>query len=102
LESTYEECLSYELIQLNMKVDRQVALPLSYKTLNLINAYRIDLVVNDTLVIEIKNVDKISRVHTAQLLTYLKLSGIKAGLIINFNSAILRDGIKRYVNSFPF
>jgi GxxExxY protein len=102
LESTYEECLAYELIQLNMKVDQQVVLPLSYRALNLTNAYRMDLVVEGALVVEIKNVDQISRVHTAQLLTYLKLSGIKAGLIFNFNSVMLRDGIKRYVNSLRY
>jgi GxxExxY protein len=101
LESTYEECLSYELVQLDMKVERQVGLPISYKALNLTNAYRMDLVVDGALVVEIKNVDRISRVHTAQLLTYLKLSGIQAGLIFNFNSVLLRDGMKRYVNTFP-
>jgi GxxExxY protein len=98
LESTYEECLSYELVQAELKVERQVALPLSYKALTVSNAYRIDLVVNDALIVEVKSVESLSRLHTSQLLTYLKLTGLPAGLIINFNSALLRDGIKRYVN----
>lgn len=101
LESTYEECLCYELIESGLAVERQVGLPLCYKTLNIANAYRLDLVVNESLVVEIKTVDELLRIHSAQLLTYLKLSGIQAGLLMNFNSVVLRDGIKRYVNSFP-
>jgi GxxExxY protein len=101
LESTYEECLSYELVQVDLKVERQVALPLSYKGLNMPSAYRIDLVVNGVLIVEVKNVEQLTRLHTSQLLTYLKLSGLRAGLILNFNSPMLRDGIKRYVNLLP-
>ncbi len=100
LESAYEECLSYELVQRALKVERQVGISLGYKSLSISNAYRIDLLVSDVLIVEIKTVDKVSPLHSAQLLTYLKLTGLEVGLLINFNSVMLRDGIKRYVNSF--
>jgi GxxExxY protein len=97
LESAYEECLCFELEQLGLTVRRQVPIPVVYKSIRLEQGYRIDLLVNDCLIIEIKTVDKIIPVHEAQLLTYLKLSGIKTGLLLNFQVALLRDGLKRMV-----
>lgn len=97
LESAYEECLAYELIQQGLRVERQKALPVSYKTVKLECGYRLDLVINGELIIELKACEKILPIHKSQLLTYLKLSGIKTGLLINFNVPVLKDGIKRMV-----
>jgi GxxExxY protein len=101
MESVYEECLCYELSQLGLGFKRQVQLPVSYKGVKLDCGYKMDLVVADAVILEIKTVDQILPVHTAQLLTYLKLSGKKLGLLLNFNAAILAKGIKRLVNHFP-
>jgi GxxExxY protein len=98
LESAYEECLYYELINSGLKVYKQKALPLVYKEVKLDNGYRIDLLVEDKIVIEIKAVEALNDVHLAQVLTYLKLSGCKLGLLINFNVALLKNGLKRVVN----
>ena len=95
LESSYEGCLLKELQLRGVDVLRQVELPISYKGLDLGVGYRLDIVVPGALIIELKAVDKLAPIHTAQLLTYLKLSGIKTGLLINFNIAKLVDGIKR-------
>lgn len=95
LESAYEQCLCWELGQAGLKVDRQVALPVRYKDIQLDMGYRMDIVVNDTLVLELKTVESILPVHEAQLLTYLKLSGLRTGLILNFLTPVLRDGIRR-------
>ena len=95
LESSYEGCLLKELQLRGVDVLRQVELPISYKGLDLGVGYRLDIVVPGALIIELKAVDKLAPIHTAQLLTYLKLSGIKTGLLINFNTAKLVDGIKR-------
>ena len=95
LESTYEACLYYELIKAGLSVSRQVGMPLVYKEINLEQSYRLDLLVEDCVVIEVKMADAIHDVHIAQTLTYLKLSGAKIGLIINFNVLKLADGIKR-------
>jgi len=100
LESAYEECLCYELTQLGLSFKRQVHLPVTYKGITLDCGYKMDLVVEDTVVLELKTVDEILPVHTAQLLTYLKLSGKKVGLLLNFNAPILAKGIKRLVNHF--
>jgi GxxExxY protein len=98
LESAYEECLAWELEQAQLAVRRQVLLPVTYKDAVLIEAgYRIDLVVDERLVVELKTVEKVLPVHEAQLLTYLRLSGIKTGLLINFLSPTIRAGIKRMV-----
>jgi GxxExxY protein len=97
LESAYEECLCFELQQLGLTVRRQVPISVVYKSIRLDQGYRIDLLVNECLIIEIKTVDKIIPVHEAQLLPYLKLSGIKTGLLLNFQVALLRDGLKRMV-----
>jgi len=95
LESTYEECLSMELGSANLQFARQVQLPVSYKGVKLSSGYRMDLVVEGRVVIEVKSVEHVLAVHQAQLLTYLKLSGIPNGLLFNFYSAVLRDGIRR-------
>ena len=99
LESAYEECLYYELRQAGLKVEKQKPLPVIYKEVRLEAGYRIDLLVESKVVIEIKSVEVLNDVHTAQVLTYLKLSECKLGLLINFNSARLASGIKRLVNN---
>ena len=96
LESTYETCLEYELKLLGRKVERQKKLAIKYKELALDNAYRIDLVIEDRVVVELKVVSEITSVHEAQVLTYLKHSGKHVGLLINFNVALLKDGIRRF------
>ena len=97
LESAYEECYCHELSLQNTPYERQKALPLEYKGIKLDCGYRIDIVADNRVVIECKCVEKIPPVHEAQLLTYLKLSGLKVGLIINFHTARIKDGIKRLV-----
>jgi GxxExxY protein len=97
LESAYEECLCHELHLRGLVFERQVALPVSYKGLQLDCGYRIDMVVEQEVVIELKAVDKILPVHEAQLLTYLKISGKRVGLLINFNVPLLTQGIIRRV-----
>ena len=97
LESAYEECLFYELSQKRIAVERQKPMPLVYCNVKLDCGYRIDLLLEGKLILELKAVEALNDVHLAQLLTYLKLSGCKLGLLINFNVAHLRDGIKRVV-----
>jgi GxxExxY protein len=97
LESAYEECLCYELKTAGIAFTRQVALPVTYKAVKLECGYRMDLVVERRLVIEMKTVERLLPIHDAQLLTYLKLSGMPTGLVLNFHAAVLRDGIKRLV-----
>ncbi|HKM92301.1 MAG TPA: GxxExxY protein [Prolixibacteraceae bacterium] len=97
LESTYEVCLEYELIKSGMTVLRQVALPVIYDDIKLEAGYRIDLIVDNTVIIEIKSVDTLAPIHTAQVLTYLKLADKKLGLLINFNETDLKKGIKRLI-----
>ena len=97
LESAYESCLFYELSQKGLRVEQQKALPLVYKEVKLDAGYRIDLIVEGRIIIEIKSVDFLSDVHLAQILTYLKLSHCKLGLLVNFNVRHLKDGIKRVI-----
>lgn len=97
LESTYETCLEYELISAGLKVESQKALPVVYKEIKLDAGYRIDLLVEDCVIIEIKSVDAIAPIHEAQLLTYLKLSGKRLGLLLNFNVTDMKNGIMRRV-----
>jgi GxxExxY protein len=97
LESAYEECLYYELQQAGLKVEKQKALPVVYKEVKLDAGYRVDLLVENCIVIEIKSVEGFTDVHFAQILTYLKLSGCKLGLLVNFNVRHLKDGIKRMI-----
>jgi GxxExxY protein len=98
LESTYTACLQYELMQAGFRSAAQVGLPVVYRQVKLELGYRMDLLVEDLVVVEVKSVDAISPVHQAQILSYLKLSGKSIGLLINFNVAHLKDGIKRFVN----
>jgi GxxExxY protein len=95
LESAYEECLCHELTLRGLRFKRQVELPVVYKGIKLDCGYKIDLIVEDEIVLELKTVDKLAPVHEAQLLTYLRLSGKRVGLLINFNVPVLRQGIKR-------
>jgi len=97
LESAYETCLAYELEQRGLTVERQKALPLVYKEIRLDQGYRIDLLVAQKVVVELKVVDQFTDVHEAQVLSYLKFSGCKVGLLINFNVKLLKDGIRRFI-----
>lgn len=97
LESAYEECLMYELRQSGLFVERQKALPLVYKDVKLDAGYRIDLMVERQIIIEIKSIDALADIHLAQILTYMKLSGSKLGLLVNFNVKQLKEGIKRVI-----
>ena len=98
LESAYEACLAYELVEREMGVERQKALPVRYRGVNVDCGYRIDLLVEGKVVVELKAVERLEAIHHAQLLSYLKLSGCKVGLLINFNVKVLKDGIRRLVN----
>ena len=95
LESSYEACLVYELLKSGILAKQQVLLPISYKDTRIDNGYRIDIMIPDTLIIELKSANKILPIHIAQTLTYMKLSNIKTGLIINFNVTKLTNGLKR-------
>ncbi len=98
LESVYESCLVYELRSSGLKVSQQVHLPVIYRDVKLENALRLDLLVADTIVVEIKAVESVLPVHCAQLLSYLRLSGKTTGLSLNFNVAHMRDGVTRISN----
>ena len=95
LESSYESCILYELQQAGINARSQVLLPIKYKGISIDAGYRLDILINDNLILELKAVDKLAPIHTAQLITYLKLSEIKTGLLINFNETRLMNGIKR-------
>lgn len=97
LESSYQECLYYELSQAGLIVKKQVPLPLIYEEVKLECGYRVDLLIENRLIVEIKSVEALNDIHMAQLLTYLKLSGCKLGLLINFNTLKVKDGIKRVI-----
>ncbi|MDB5282921.1 MAG: hypothetical protein JWO06_1996 [Bacteroidota bacterium] len=99
LESAWENALAYDLTELGLAVKQQVGLSFLHKEMKMDIGYRIDLLVEDKVIIEVKNVEVVADVHKAQLLTYLKLSGKKLGLLINFNAMVLKDGILRYVNN---
>lgn len=99
LESTYEACLAYELMERGLKVERQKALPVKYREIQLDCGYRIDLLVEDSVIVELKAVERLEAIHEAQLLSYLKLSRAPIGLLLNFNVMELRRGIRRLVNN---
>ncbi len=99
LENSYKECLFYELRAAGLRVEKEKPLPLIYETVKLECGYRVDLMVENKLISEIKSVEAINEVYLAQVLTYLKLSGCKLGLLINFNVAHLKNGIRRVVNN---
>ncbi len=98
LESAYEACLAYELPDRGLSVERQKALPVRYRGVNVDCGYRIDLLVEGKVIVELKAVERLDAIHKAQLISYLKLSGCKVGLLINFNVKVLKDGIRRLVN----
>ena len=100
LESTYQECLLYELLQLKMNVEKQKALPIIYNNIKLECGYRIDRLVEGCIVVEIKSVEALAPIHVSQTLTYLKVSNNRIGLLINFNVVKLKDGLKRVVNGY--
>ena len=97
LESAYEQCLMHELLLRDLKTKRQVPVPVIYKDLQLEYGYRIDLLVEDSVIVEIKSVDILHPVHEAQILTYMKFAEKKLGLLINFNVKLLKEGLKRYI-----
>jgi GxxExxY protein len=97
LESVYEVCLSEELGQAGLVVERQVGIPVAYGEARLDVGYRIDLLVNKSAVVEVKSIDALASIHTAQLLTYLRFSGLRLGYLINFNTVRLKDGFRRLV-----
>ena len=101
LESAYEACLTFELAQRGLQVERQRPLPVVYQEVKPDCGYRLDLLVEEAVIVEVKAVDRLMPIHQAQLLSYLKLSGCKVGLLINFNVKVLKDGIRRVVNDFP-
>jgi GxxExxY protein len=95
LESAYEECLCYELRENEIAFRRQVPLPIIYKGIRLDCGYRLDILVEEQVILELKTVERLLPIHEAQMLTYLKLSGIHIGLLLNFNTAVLKDGLRR-------
>ncbi|RBP09751.1 GxxExxY protein [Roseiarcus fermentans] len=97
LESAYEHCLAYEICRRGFPIRRQVALPIVYEGEKLDAGYRLDLVVDGAVIVEIKSVDALAPIHDAQVLTYLKLSGLRVGLLMNFNVALFKQGLKRFV-----
>jgi GxxExxY protein len=98
LESAYEACLAYELTEQGLRVERQKGLPVTYRGVTVDCGYRIDLLVESSVIVELKSVERLESIHEAQLLSYLKLSGCKVGLLINFNVKMLKDGLRRMVN----
>lgn len=99
LESVYEEVLSYELIKRGLNLERQKGIPVIYDQIKMELGFRADIIVENKVIIELKSIEAIAPVHTKQLLTYLKLTGLKLGLLVNFNEALIKDGIKRIVNN---
>ena len=99
LESAYQECLYYEIMNSGLSVEKQKALPIIYKDIKLDHGYRIDLLIENKIVIELKTVEGFTDVHFAQILTYLKLGNYPLGLLINFDSKILKNNIKRFINT---
>lgn len=101
LESTYEACLLHELIERGFSVERQKRLPVQYRGVRIDCGYRIDLLVEGQVIVELKAVPRVVAVHTAQMLTYLKLSGLHVGLLLNFHTLRMKDGVHRYVHQLP-
>ena len=101
LESTYEACLVCELVRRELGVERQKPLPVDYRGLRIDCGYRIDLLVNNKVIVELKAVERVLTIHEAQILTYLRLSGCHVGLILNFNVRRMKDGLHRFVHRLP-
>ena len=100
LESAYQQCLAWELRQQGLSVKEQVSVPIRYKALDVSNAYRLDMLIEEELIVELKAVDKIEPVHIAQMLTYLKVNRLRLGLLLNFNVEVMKNGIRRVVSNF--
>lgn len=98
LESVYETCLAEELRQAGLEVERQVGMPVAYGDVRMDAGFRLDLLVERAVVVEIKSIDALASIHTAQILTYLRLSGARLGYLINFNSVLLKNGLRRFVH----
>lgn len=96
-----QACLAFELSQLGLKVEQQRPLPVIYKSVRLDCGYRLNILVEESVIVELKSVDQLVPIHKAQLISYLKLSGLTVGLLINFNTKMLKDGIQRIVNNYP-
>lgn len=101
LESAYAACLAFEITESGLKVETEKPLPVLYRQVKLDCGYRLDLLVEEKVIVELKAVDRLMPIHQAQLLSYLKISGISVGLLINFNVTLLKHGIQRVVNNFP-
>jgi GxxExxY protein len=101
LESAYEACLAYELAQRGLKVEQQVPLPIQYGKVKLDCGYRLEILVEDKVIVEVKAVENLAPIHEAQVLSYLKVSGLQVGLLINFNVMVLTKGVRRIVSGFP-
>lgn len=101
LESTYEACLEFELNERGLRVERQINLPVSYKGLSIDAGYRLDLLIEDSIIVELKSVEQLLPLHQAKLLTYLKLSKKPLGFLINFNVPLIKQGIRRLIHSSP-
>ena len=99
LESVYEEVLSYEISKRGLNLERQKGISVLYDNIKMELGFRADIIIENKVIIELKSIEAIAPVHTKQLLTYLKLTGIKLGLLVNFNEALIKDGIKRIVNN---
>mgnify|MGYP001059010761 CR=1 FL=1 len=100
LESAYEACLAHELAKQGLEAERQKPLPVKYGEVELECGYRLDLVVQGMVIVEVKSVERLHPIHEAQLLSYLKIADLRVGLLINFNTLVLRDGIRRMVNDY--
>lgn len=100
LESAYEACLAFELAERGLKIEQQKPLPVVYKDVQLECGYRLDLLVEDAVIVELKSVSELAPIHKAQVISYLRLSGCNVGLLINFNVEVLKDGVRRLVNNF--
>lgn len=100
LESAYQACLAFEVRQRGLKADEQVPLPVAYKDVKLDCGYRLDLLVEDSVIVEVKAVEELCPIHQAQVLSYLRIAHKRVGLLINFNSRVLKDGLRRIVNDF--
>ena len=99
-ETVYEKCLKYDLIEMGLKVESQVNVPINYKSLDFDNGFKLDLLVENKVIVEIKSIENLAPVHFTQLLTYLRLADKRVGLLINFNNKYLKDGLHRMVNNF--
>ncbi len=101
LESTYQRCLEYELGKTGIPFQSEVFMPVKYETLHIDNGFRVDLIIDNQVIIELKSVEKITEIHKSQILTYLKMSGLSLGLLINFKEPLLKHGLHRFINSAP-